>query len=365
MSGGVRIGLLWRVEWDPPQPNVSVAETCRLRGVFAAFAELGVAAEPVVYSDETAETVRERLLELDGVLVWVNPVEQGLDRSKLDLVLRAAAAAGVWVSGHPDVILKMATKKVLVDTREMSWGTDTRLYLSASELRAEFPARLVERGALVLKQQRGMGGDGVWKVELDTANRESADDPWVHVQHATRGSSPERLRLGEFLSRCEPYFSGGGLMVEQPFLRRISEGMIRVYLTHNEVVGFAHQYPRGLVPPTQEEAPSGKVFELPTAGAYSDLRTLMESKWVAEMQQILDIETRSLPVIWDADFLYGEKTASGDDTYLLCEINASSTFAFPEQAMATVARATLSRIDDRSNRQSPAAGSEQPTRATL
>jgi hypothetical protein len=315
--------------------------------VFAAFAGLGVVAEPVVYSDSGAEAVREQLLELDGVLVWVNPIEHGFDRSTLDPLLREVAAAGVWVSAHPDVILKMATKKVLVDTKEMSWGTDSRLYLSASEVGDQLPARLAERGALVLKQQRGMGGHGVWKVELEGANGASADDPWVRVQHATRDSNPERVRLSEFLVRCEPYFTGNGLMVEQPFLERIGEEMIRVYLTHNEVVGFAHQHPRGLVPPTQAEAPSGKAFELPTAVAYSDLRTLMESKWVPEMQQILGIETPSLPVIWDTDFLYGQKTPTGDDTYLLCEINASSTFAFPEHAMPAVAQAAVSRIRDR------------------
>ena len=343
----MRVGLLWRAEWDPPQPDVSIVETCRLRGVFAAFAGLGVDAEPIVYSDNEADAMREQLSDLDGVLVWVNPIEQGLDRLKLDPLLREAAAAGVWVSAHPDVILKMATKKVLVDTSEMSWGTDTRLYLSASELRDQLPARLAEGDALVLKQQRGMGGQGVWKVELDGANSASADDPWVRVQHATRDSKPERLQLSEFLLRCRPYFTGDGLMVEQPFVERIGEGMIRVYLTHNEVVGFAHQYPRGLVPPTQGEAPSGKAFELPTAAAYNDLRTLMESKWVPEMQQILGIETPSLPVIWDTDFLYGQKTSSGNDTYLLCEINASSTFAFPEHAMPAVARAAVSRIRDR------------------
>jgi hypothetical protein len=340
----VRVGLLWRAEWDPPQPDVPIVETCRLRGVFAAFAGLGVVAEPVVYSDNETDTVREQLLELDGVLVWVNPIEQGLDRSQLDPLLREVAAAGVWVSAHPDVILKMATKRVLVDTREMSWGTDTRLYLSADEMRDQLPTRLAEGDALVLKQQRGMGGQGVWKVELDGA---ATSDPRVRVQHATRDSNPERLRLSEFLLRCEPYFTGDGLMVEQPFVEHIGEGMIRVYLTHNEVVGFAHQYPRGLASPTKGEAPPAKNFELPTAVAYSDLRTLMESKWVPELQRILGIETPSLPVIWDTDFLYGQKTSSGDDTYVLCEINASSTFAFPEHAMPAVAQAAVSRIRDR------------------
>jgi hypothetical protein len=133
-------------------------------------------------------------------------------------------------------------------------------------------------------------------------------------------------------------------MVEQTFQPRLAEGMIRVYLTHDRVVGFAHQYPRGLLPPDAQAAPSGKLFEPASAVAYSDLRSRMESDWVPQMQKILNIETHALPVIWDADFLYGPKNASGDDTYVLCEINASSTFAFPEHAMRAVAQAARNRI---------------------
>jgi hypothetical protein len=61
-------------------------------------------------------------------------------------------------------------------------------------------------------------------------------------------------------------------------------------------------------------------------------------------------DVRGALVIWDADFLYGPKNASGDDTYVLCEINASSTFAFPEHAMPAVARAAIARIRDAKNR---------------
>ena len=49
----------------------------------------------------------------------------------------------------------------------------------------------------------------------------------------------------------------------------------------------------------------------------------------------------------DADFFFGPKTAMGGDTYVLCEINVSSTFAFPEVAMPGVARAALERVRER------------------
>jgi hypothetical protein len=338
------VGLLWRAAWDPPDAAGSVIESCKLRKMFDAFSGLGVTAEPVIYSDDAAAAVRDRLLGLDGVLVWVNPIEQGRNRSKLDPLLREVADAGVWVSAHPDVILKMATEQVLVDTKHMSWGTDTRLYRTIAELRDDLPARLAEKTPLVLKQHRGMGGNGVWKVERDA----SGDGKVLLVQHAVRESLPERLSLEEFVSRCEPYFSGQGLMVQQPYQARLAEGLIRVYLTHAQVVGFAHHYPRGLLPPSEASpTQTAKVFELPSAPAYSDLRNRMEAEWVPQMQELLGIDTDSLPVIWDADFLYGAKTTAGDDTYVLCEINASSTFAFPEHAMPTIAKAAIQRIQER------------------
>jgi hypothetical protein len=235
----------------------------------------------------------------------------------------------------------MGTKEVLVDTASMSWGTETKLYRTTEELRDQLPDRLAEHRPLVLKQHRGMGGSGVWKVE-------AGGSASVRVQHATKESIPERLPLEEFLRRCEPYFTGTGLMVEQPYQPRLSEGMIRAYMSHDEVVGFAHQYPRGLLTPADAaRAATSKTFEPPTEPAYADLRSRLEAQWVPEMQQILGLDTRALPVISDADFLYGPKTAMGDDTHVLCEINVSSTFAFPEFAMPTVARTAIEQIQAR------------------
>src|SRR4051812_12855550 len=178
--------------------------------MFAALAALGAEAEPVVYADDRIDAVREQLLGLDGVLVWVNPIQQGRDRSLLDPLLCEAADAGVWVSAHPDVIDRLATKRVLVETASLSWGTDARLYASAPELLAELPARLAH-GPRVLKRERGMGGDGVWKVELDGDG--------VRVEHAGSGRvEPQPLR--DFAHHA---FANGGAVVDQPYLERVAE----------------------------------------------------------------------------------------------------------------------------------------------
>ena len=62
------------------------------------------------------------------------------------------------------------------------------------------------------------------------------------------------------------------------------------------------------------------------------------------MTATLGIDAASLPIIWDADFLYGPRTASGEDSYVLCEINVSSVFAIPDKAPAAIAQLTLKRL---------------------
>ena len=64
---------------------------------------------------------------------------------------------------------------------------------------------------------------------------------------------------------------------------------------------------------------------------------------VPQMVEVLGIDRAGLPIIWDADFLFGPRTASGEDTYVLCEINVSSCFAVPDEAPAAIARLALNR----------------------
>jgi hypothetical protein len=70
----------------------------------------------------------------------------------------------------------------------------------------------------------------------------------------------------------------------------------------------------------------------------------METEWVPQMMQLLGIERDALPIIWDADFLYDARTAGGDDTYVLCEINVSSVMPIPDQAPAAIARLARERL---------------------
>lgn len=342
----VRIGILWRgdrtVESPQPRPDR------QLGPLYEAFAKLLVTVVPIPYADDAADEVRDEILGCDGVLVWVNPLQDGANRSLLDQLLREASTHGIFVSASPDMILKLGTKEVLFRTRELGWGSDTALYNSVADFRSRFSARLSERGKLVLKQGRGNGGIGVWKVELVAMTEietEIGPNQIVRVQDAQlRDGSSETLSLGDFMDRCDEYFEWSGCLVDQEYQERLADGMLRCYFTHDEVVGFARQWPKGLLEidprvPSTETASS--MMEGPGVAAYQSLRVKAETEWVPQMKAILGIERVSLPVIWDADFLYGPKDAAGEDTYVLCEINVSAVWPFPPMASDKVAAAAL------------------------
>src|SRR5258708_81136 len=128
-----KLALLWR--GDRQARCSATPQNNRLNRVFEELARFGISAEPAVYADEMAHEVREQLLKLDGVPVWVDPISEGQDRIALDAMLRGVASKGIWVSAHPDVILRMGVKEVLHRTKHLGWGTDTHLYRTAGAFR--------------------------------------------------------------------------------------------------------------------------------------------------------------------------------------------------------------------------------------
>jgi hypothetical protein len=335
---------------SPRQRDAQPPQNTRFAKVYEALNAYGVHAEPALYHDDLCAAVRSQIMRVDGVLVWFNPDEGGRDRSMLDAMLREVAGAGVFVSAHPDVILKLGTKEVLYQTRDIGWGCDTHIYRSLEQLRAELPARLTAGAPRVLKQYRGSSGNGVWKVELvrDDGTPVPAESR-VRARHATRGSVEEEMHLNQFLARCAPYFAGAGRMIDQAYQPRLPEGMVRCYLVHDKVEGFGLQAinalcpaPRG-APLATAPQPTKRIYPPPSLPEFQSLKRQLEEQWVPALQRLLEIDTEMLPLLWDCDFMLGPKTRSGEDTYVLCEINVSSVSPFPDSAVAPLAAATFAR----------------------
>ncbi|MGY4419516.1 hypothetical protein ACVWY2_001941 [Bradyrhizobium sp. JR6.1] len=270
------------------------------------------------------------------MLVWVNPIQDGRSRASLDALLRDVASRGVWVSAHPDVILKMGTKEVLYRTRSMGWGSDTALYQTAEAMRAELPARLAT-GPRVIKRSRGNGGQGVWKVEkLPTS-------PMIRVLDATKDAS-ETLTLDDFLRRCAEYFESGSV-IDQPFQPRLSEGVVRCYMAGDRCAGFGHHKVKALVEAPAARSEAGpRLYTSNADPRFQRLRRLMEDEWTPQLTALLDIARGDLPMIWDADFMLGPVQTDGSDSFVLGEINVSSVHPYPDEAPAEIARRVADRL---------------------
>jgi hypothetical protein len=329
--------------------------------VVEALRDAGLDVDCVSYSDTRALEVAERLRRCKGVLVWVDPLSDDGERTTLDALLRDLAGQGLWVSTHPDVVDTIGTKKVLVDTRAIGWGSDTYLYASLGEFRDRFPARLAIDGVRVLKASRGNGGRTVWKVRTDGSGSTSIVSPEdrVLVQHAVvRDATETVMTFSELMSECERVYESWDqteCLIDQEYMPTIAQGLVRCYLVGDRVVGFARQYPHGTtargpldvhIDPTILGdrifgLPSPKVMYDADEPAFAGLRFLVETQWVPGMQQLLAVETRDLPTLWDIDLLLGPASPDGSERFVLCEINTSCVIPFPPAAPAVIARHVL------------------------
>ena len=285
------------------------------------------------YNDNETDKLRVELLDFDMILVWVNPVEQGHDRKKLDALLIDLTNKGCLVSTHPETILKIGTKKVLYDTKDMDWGGDIRIYTQFEDFRNEFLKSFEKINTRVLKKYRGNGGEGVYKVIYNTHENN------MTVIHAKEGNVAKTYSLADFYNLFKSNFSEQGLLINQEWNEHIDNGMVRCYLTGNGVSGFGYQEVNALYTSKDKNQasyvmPSKRYYFSEHCGLFSDLKEVMETQWVPELQQKFSITDDRLPVIWDADFFINDVNGqSTPDKYTLCEINVSCVSPFPPSAI--------------------------------
>jgi len=321
---------------EPGSPRNALTEE-KYRNLAAHFKEREVEVDSVLYHDSISQQLARDLGKYNAILVWVNPVEQGHNRKILDALLSKVSMEGCFVSAHPETILKLGTKEILYKVRETEFGGDIKLYRSFHDFKVNFFSLKELTGIRVLKPYRGNGGNGVFKIDATNYTNDK-----ISVTHAKGNGEEQIFTIGDFLSTFAPYFMTNDMLIDQQWNENIVNGMVRCYMTCAKVTGFGYQEVNALYP---KKTPSQRYYFSEDCGLFQGLRSIMEKKWIAQIQQITGIENERLPVIWDADFFINDiNTKETGKKYSLCEINASCVSPFPASSIPYIVEEVRTRV---------------------
>ena len=311
-----------------------------------------------------------------GIIVRNNPgTLSAHSQKKFDNMLRELSDAGVMMMSHPDVMSTLGAKDVsskltglfkkiktlpsplltvraslfiipqaLVKIKDLNCGLeDTEVYYDPESFIEGFRKSLAFQPR-VIKQNRGSQGEGIWIVKLKDENYCSTYgecivslDAEIVLMEAW-DNHIEIHTVGEFLEFCihgrteysgvwtstgqGRYFEGGievgAMMVDQRFLPRIVEGEVRCLFVGSELVDIVHKKPKegGL----SATLASGAIYTkyAPDAEKFASLVGHLK-KDVPRIMESFDMSDRPLPLLWAADYIYGD---TEDDLYI-GEINCS------------------------------------------
>jgi hypothetical protein len=285
-----------------------------------------------------------------GVIVRNNPGTLcPAAQAKLDTLLTELSEAGVLVLSTPELIRAMGAKDALVKIKHLQVGIqDTSVYTTPEQLWEGFRMSIAFQPR-VIKQNRGSQGEGIWICKLQDESQycenygdviADLDTPLVLME--AFDNHVEIHTVAEFIEFCvngrtdlsgewsstgvgrylEGGIESGAMLVDQRFLPRIVEGEVRCTMVGSELIGLVHKKPQegGLSCTLQ----SGAIYTNYSSDA-PEFSSLV-NKFRTDIPHILEcfgMTDQPLPLLWTADFIYGNPDENGNDTFFVGEFNCS------------------------------------------
>ncbi|OEH91532.1 Cj0069 family protein [Bacillus solimangrovi] len=281
-------------------------------------------AEVIFYSDDKKDEILEKVLtEADAYVSRINPGNLKSEKVYFEM-LHELVNNGVIGMAHPDAMSKYGAKDALVKLRDTDLvPSDTFSYYEIEEFKRNFPKQLAN-GERVLKQNRGSTGEGIWRVvliDIDAIDQHGSVklDAKVRCTEAKDNHVEER-ELGEFMEFCEQYIVGdNGMLVDMPFLHRIKEGEIRIFMINDKPMNVVHKKPADGDDAFSATLFSGAKYRYDKPEEWQELMDL----FTGNLQSITEkLGGYDLPLIWTADFIL-DTDEQGNDCYVLGEMNCS------------------------------------------
>ncbi len=318
--------------------------------IVRAFENLGWICEVLYFRDEWKDEIYEYTkANFSGFISRINPGNLPYGEELYFETLRKLSEIGVVAISHPDEMLKLGAKDILIKLKNTAFAArDTYGYHSIKEFRNRFPFSLAQKQR-VLKQNRGSTGVGIWKVEIydDTKTFENEPLPLDTLVQCTEAQDNhmEIHTLDDFMMLCEKYMvENNSMLIDMPYLERISEGELRLLLIGEKPMAVIHKKPSISEDAFSATMFSGAKYTIFQPEVYPDLIRFFEAN---ALQIIKYAKLKSFPMLWTADFIL-DFDEQKKDKYVLSEINCSCV-GIPEKLIGefenSFAREVIERIE--------------------
>lgn len=293
------------------------------RPIIDSLTKRGWTAEIIFYSDEDRGEIYRYVV--DKASAYISRVNPGnlYDETGYFQMLRELVGNGVEGLPHPDAMINYGAKNSIEGLKGTDLvPSDVITYYDFETFKTTFP-KMLENGERVLKQNRGSTGEGIWRVSVqERINDENGGIGLDSVLKLTeaKDNHVEIKTLGEYIDFCVPYLDGPtGLILDMPFLPRIKEGEIRVFMLRREPVNVVHKKPAEDADAFSATLFSGAKYTYQEPSEYPELTALVKSNLNLIIEKLGGYD---IPLIWTLDFIL-DFDENGKDKYVLGEINAS------------------------------------------
>jgi len=285
----------------------------------------GLSCQLIHYVHEQHDLFFDVCNGFDALIVRCSPGQieaDGGEHWRFEDGLRGLRRRGIQVWPAPDVREKMCAKDALVKISHLNVGLqDTLAYTTAGAFLEGF-RRTVAFQPRVLKQNRGVAGEGTWIAQLESGNycstygdRSCKDDEILILVEACDGHEEQhtvaefiefcvngRSKIaGEWTSRSMGRYFDGGLLVDHRFCPQMSEGELRFSMVGSVCACITHR--RRTNGGFSGDA-SGSVYTFYSAAdaRFAKLKCEFEED-LATLMHTLGVPEEPLPLWWTADFI--------------------------------------------------------------
>ncbi len=230
---------------------------------------------------------------------------------------------GVGIHTHPDVMKNLDFKDILAKLKTTAMGEkSTKFYQKYEDFKADFPAVVKKEKIRVLKTNYGSTGEGVYLVALK-------DDGSVICTEAVNNEKESFSSLDEFMNDFKKYFEtedenavyfkGKKGFVSCKYLKRISEGEIRVLLIKEKAISIVHKKPKEGEFSATLFSGAKYQYDKPDDPKWADVLKL-SNQGIKDLKEYLN--GQEYPLLWTLDFIL-DFDENGNDIYVLSEVNCS------------------------------------------